>query len=147
MSLKILLVEDDQIEILKFERALKKLNYTHDILNANNGEEALIICENDTPSLIFLDLNMPKMNGLEFLSILKKDNHLKYIPVTILTTSNNHQDKIDAYKIGIAGYVLKPLRYENYVNNIKTIIDYWLVNELVKNDFHLTEGADVKNRK
>lgn len=128
---KILLVEDDQIERLKFERAINKLTTTFELLFANNGEEALAICSENKPNLIILDLNMPKMNGLEFLSALKKNELIRYIPVMILTTSDNELDKIKAYKLGIAGYVLKPLRYPAYVSNIETIINYWSMNELV----------------
>jgi len=132
MRLTILLVEDDEIENLKFERAFKKLGYNHKVINARNGEEALSLCEFEHPNLILLDLNMPKMNGLEFLSLLKSDENLKHIPAMILTTSNNHNDINNAYKIGVAGYVIKPLRYEAYVTQIKLIIDYWSINELVK---------------
>jgi len=132
MNLNILLVEDDEIETLKFQRALKKLNYNHKILFAKNGEEALSISKEDIPDLIFLDINMPKMNGLEFLTLLKSNKDLKSIPAMILTTSNNHNDINNAYKIGIAGYIVKPLRYETYVTQIKKVVDYWSINELVK---------------
>jgi CheY-like chemotaxis protein len=132
MNLNILLVEDDEIETLKLERVFKKLNYKHNIINAKNGEEALSLCKNHFPNLILLDLNMPKMNGLEFLAILKNNEILKYIPTIIFTTSNNHKDMINAYKIGVSGYIVKPLRYEVYVDQIEKIINYWSINELVK---------------
>jgi DNA-binding NarL/FixJ family response regulator len=74
---------------------------------------------------------MPKMNGLEFLFLLKKDKNLKFIPTVIFTTSNNHQDLIKAYEIGVAGYIVKPLRYENYVTQIEKLINYWTINEFV----------------
>ncbi len=131
MNLNILLVEDDEIEKLKFDRALKKLKLNHTVSKASNGEEALQKCKESLPNLILLDLNMPKMNGFEFLSILKSDENLKFVPTVVFTTSNNHHDMISAYKIGIAGYVVKPLRYEDYVNQIDKIIDYWSMNELV----------------
>lgn len=131
MNLKILLVEDDEIEKLKFERALKKLDSNHTIMKAGNGEEALIKCKEALPNLILLDLNMPKMNGLEFLSILRADENLKFVPTVVFSTSNNHQDMINAYKIGIAGYVVKPLHYSDYVTQIERIINYWSINELV----------------
>ncbi|CAM1368240.1 response regulator [Tenacibaculum xiamenense] len=131
MNLKILLVEDDEIEKLKFERALKKLDATHSVVKAANGEEALAICKDVLPNLILLDLNMPKMNGLEFLDILRADENLKFVPTVVFSTSNNHQDMINAYKVGIAGYVVKPLHYSDYVNQIEKIIDYWSINELV----------------
>ena len=131
MILNILLVEDDEIETLKLERAFKKLGYTHNIFNVKNGEEALSFCKLEQPNLILLDLNMPKMNGLEFLFLLKGDKDLKFIPTVIFTTSNNHQDLVKAYEIGVAGYIVKPLRYENYVTQIEKLIEYWSINELV----------------
>jgi CheY-like chemotaxis protein len=132
MNLNILLVEDDHIETLKLARAFKKLEYNHNIINAKNGEEALSFCKLDQPNLILLDLNMPKMNGLEFLYLIKNNEKLKFIPVVVFTTSNNHQDLIKAFEIGVAGYIVKPLRYENYIIQIEKIINYWSINELVR---------------
>lgn len=132
-SLNILLIEDDTIEVMKFNRVLKSLELNHRVTEANNGEEALkILKEKEViPDIIIMDLNMPKLNGLEFLAILKKDAILKYIPAIILTTSNNHKDILEAYKIGVAGYILKPLKYDEYVIRIKRTIEYWSSNELI----------------
>lgn len=132
-SLNILLIEDDAIEVMKFNRVLKNLEQVHKIIEANNGEEALEILKNKViiPDIIVLDLNMPKINGIEFLSILKADDVLKYIPAIVLTTSNNHRDLLAFYRIGIAGYMLKPLKYEEYVDKVKKMIEYWSVNELI----------------
>ena len=132
-SLNILLIEDDTIEVMKFNRVLKSLQLNHKIIEANNGEEALKILrfKENIPDLIVLDLNMPKLNGLEFLAILKDNDVLKYIPAIILTTSSNHKDVLECYKIGIAGYILKPLKYEEYVSSIKRLLDYWRCNELI----------------
>lgn len=132
-SLNILLIEDDTIEVMKFNRVLQKLDLNHKIIEANNGEEALTILKDKIviPDIIILDLNMPKINGIEFLQILKADDYLKYIPAIILTTSNNHKDVLECYKIGIAGYVLKPLKYDNYVERIRKMLDYWSTNELI----------------
>jgi len=132
-SLNILLIEDDAIEVMKFNRVLKTLNLNHKIIEANNGEEALAILKEKevVPDVIFLDLNMPKINGIDFLKILKEDDYLKYIPSIILSTSNNHNDILECYKIGIAGYVLKPLKYEDYVERIRKMLEYWSVNELI----------------
>jgi CheY-like chemotaxis protein len=74
---------------------------------------------------------MPKINGIEFLQILKADEYLKYIPAIVLTTSNNHKDVLVCYKIGIAGYVLKPLKYDDYVERIRKMLEYWSTNELI----------------
>ena len=132
-SLNILLIEDDAIEVMKFNRVLSTLNVKHKIVEANNGEEALTILKvkEVIPDIIVLDLNMPKINGIEFLKILKADDYLKYIPSVILTTSNNRKDILECYKIGIAGYILKPLKYDDYVDKIKRLIEYWSANELI----------------
>jgi CheY-like chemotaxis protein len=132
-SLKILLIEDDAIEVMKFNRAISSLNLPHKMVNADNGEEALKILEQKDrlPNIILLDLNMPKINGIEFLSILKKDPDLRYIPTIILSTSNNQKDLLECYKIGVAGYVLKPLKYEEYVSKIEKLLSYWSINQLI----------------
>ncbi len=131
-NLSVLLIEDDMIEVMKLNRTISKLQLPHTIIEANNGEDALKILQEkgELPDIILLDLNMPKLNGIEFLNILKNDDVLKYIPTIILTTSNNQKDLLECYKIGIAGYVLKPLKYEDYVSKIETLLAYWSINEL-----------------
>ncbi len=133
-KLNILLIEDNIIEIMKMKRIVSFSEFKHNIVEANNGEEALNILENknNLPDLIFLDLNMPKINGIEFLSILKGSNDLKQIPTVILTTSDNQKDLEECYKIGISGYILKPLKYEDYVEKIEIVLSYWSINELKK---------------
>jgi len=129
----ILLIEDDAIEILKFNRSLIKLREVHELIEAHNGENALdILAENSQIDLILLDLNMPKMNGFEFLKQLRTDPNLKYIPTVVLTTSINRSDLKQYYSIGIAGYLVKPLKYEDYVLKIASLLNYWKQNELVK---------------
>lgn len=132
-TLNILLIEDDMIEVMKLSRANSSLQLNHKIKQASNGEEALKLLEqkDSLPDIILLDLNMPKINGIEFLKILKADDRLKYIPTIILTTSNNQRDLLECYKIGIAGYVLKPLKYEDYVSKIDKLLSYWSINELI----------------
>lgn len=133
-KLTILLIEDDIIEIMKLNRAVNSLGLNHEITEANNGEEALDILKKKEilPDIILLDLNMPKINGIEFLGVLKNDDTLKYIPTIILTTSNNQKDLLSCYEIGVAGYVLKPLKYEDYVSKIEHLLSYWSINELIK---------------
>ncbi len=133
-KLKILLIEDDQIEVMKLMRAIKRIGGDHQFIEAKNGEEALELLSNqeNIPDLVFLDLNMPRLNGLEFLKILKGDEILRYIPTVILTTSNNRKDVLECYKTGVAGYILKPLKYEEYVDKIAKTLDYWSNNELIK---------------
>lgn len=131
--LNILLVEDDAIEIMKFNRVLKNLETKHKITEANNGEDALNILKDReiNPDIIILDLNMPKVSGLEFLKIIKKDESRKYIPTIILTTSNNHTDIKECYRMGIAGYVVKPLKHDDYMVSTKKLLEYWSNNELI----------------
>ena len=133
-NLNILLVEDDMIEIMKFNRTISKLACLHNIIEAKNGEEALEILYNSEslPDLILLDLNMPKINGLEFLSIIRNNDHLKYIPTVILTSSSDHKDVTECHQLGIAGYLVKPLKFSDYSESIKTVLDYWCYNEFVQ---------------
>lgn len=132
--LKVLLVEDNLIEVMKMKRTLSLLDLNHTLLEAKNGEEALSLLEDQSnlPDIILLDLNMPKINGIEFLKIIKEDKELKHIPTIILTTSNNQKDIVECYSIGMSGYVLKPLKFEDYIKKIETIFNYWSLNELRK---------------
>ena len=132
-NLNILLVEDDTIEVMKLKRATESLKLQHRIMQASNGEEALQLLQDKSalPSIILLDLNMPKINGLEFLKILKNDDQLRFIPTIVLTTSINKRDLLECYKLGIAGYLLKPLKYDEYVSKIDKLLSYWSINELI----------------
>jgi CheY-like chemotaxis protein len=133
-ELKILLIEDDTIELMKLNRAMLSLNMNHKVTEVNNGEDALELLLNEEyyPDIILLDLNMPKINGIEFLSILKTNESLKFIPTIILTTSSNKKDLMECYNIGIAGYVQKPLKYQDYIAKINILLSYWSANELIK---------------
>ena len=133
-NLKILLIEDDMIEVMKLNRTISSLKLDHTVIEANNGEDALEILnkKDQLPDIILLDLNMPKVNGIEFLKILKNDTQLKYIPIIVLTTSSNKKDLKACFEFGIAGYVLKPLKYEDYMTKIERILAYWSINELIK---------------
>jgi|TARA_R110002051_G_scaffold34256_3_gene76328 CheY-like chemotaxis protein len=130
----ILLIEDDLIEVMKLKRTVSKLNLKHSIVEAKNGEEALNLLRSGDklPDIILLDLNMPRMNGIEFLNILKSDELLQYLPTVILTTSENRADLLKCYQAGIAGYVIKPLKYEDYEYKLSSVLQYWEVNQLVK---------------
>jgi CheY-like chemotaxis protein len=131
--LNILFVEDDAIEVMMFNRVLQKIGLNHRLIEACNGENALEIlkAKEVIPDIILLDLNMPKLNGIDFLKILKNDEQLNHIPTIIFTTSNNHRDIAECYKIGIAGYVIKPLKYDDYLVLVKKTLDYWSCNELM----------------
>ncbi len=132
--MNILFIEDDAIETMKLQRTVSKLQLKHHITEAKNGEQALEILHStkQLPDIILLDLNMPRMSGIEFLGILKANETLKYLPTIILTTSENRADLLECYRIGIAGYVIKPLKYEDYEQKLQRILEYWDINELVK---------------
>lgn len=117
----ILLVEDDQLDVISVERSLNKLDQNYELFTAYNGIEALEILNGnpDTlPDIILLDLNMPKMNGIEFLKVIKADDRYKNIDVFIMTTSGEEADRRTAEGLGICGYLMKPLNFTN--NNKRT---------------------------
>lgn len=129
----ILLVEDDQIDIMTVRRALRDLSVPNALVTTENGEEAIQYLINSTviPCLILLDLNMPVMNGIEFLKVVKSDARLKYIPVVVLTTSVEQRDIYDSYELGIAGYMAKPVDYRKFLDLMHTIDTYWTLSETV----------------
>lgn len=129
----ILLVEDDKVDAMTVQRALKEVNFKNKLVVTENGEEALeylLNDENEEPCIILLDLNMPKMNGIEFLKVAKNDSKLKCIPVIVLTTSKTDQDKFESFRLSVAGYMIKPVDYIKFVEIIKTIKIYWTLSEL-----------------
>ena len=117
---------------MSVKRALKESGINNELLIASNGEEALSILKDDTrrPGLIFLDLNMPKMNGIELLKELKKDEDLKTIPVIVLTTSGMDIERKEAYGLGICGYMIKPVDFPDFLDMFKAIDKYWTFCEL-----------------
>ena len=128
----ILLVEDDQVDVMTVRRALKELHVTNRLEHMENGEDALAFLRDttkDRPCLILLDLNMPIMNGIEFLQEVKSDAELKCIPVVVLTTSDEQKDKLESFTLGIAGYMRKPVDYQQFVEIIRTINAYWTISE------------------
>lgn len=128
----ILLVEDDKVDIKSVKRAFEELSVTNPLVVTLNGEEAigyLMKNSNNLPALILLDLNMPRMNGLEFLKIIKNEDKFKKIPVVALTTSDENKDKTESFKSGISGYMVKPVDYKDFIEVIRTIKMYWTLSE------------------
>jgi len=127
----ILLVEDDRVDVMTVERALKNNKITNRLDVAGNGEEALEYLRNkDIPQIILLDLNMPKMNGIEFLKVIKENEETRKIPVVVLTSSCEDRDKLDAFNFGAAGYILKGVDFLKFVEAVRTIDSYWTLSEL-----------------
>jgi CheY-like chemotaxis protein len=117
MYKKILLVEDDELDIISVQRTLKKIGSDYSLIIAYNGKEALNMLtdvhEPLKPDVILLDLNMPKMNGIEFLKNIRNDPRLRDIKVFMMTTSGELADRSTAEHLGISGYIIKPLGYND----------------------------------
>lgn len=133
-QLNVLLIEDDTIETMKFERVVQSMDMDVAVTVVNNGAEALSNLQHsdDLPDLVLVDLNMPKMDGLEFLGHLRGHDRLKYLPTVVLTTSDHQKDIRQSYEAGVAGFMVKPLKYDDYITAIKALLTYWSHNEFVK---------------
>jgi CheY-like chemotaxis protein len=128
----VLLVEDDRVDAMTVKRAIRQIKMHHPMIHAENGEEALEYLQNannEKPWIILLDLNMPKMNGIEFLQVAKNDPELRSIPVIVLTTSKEQQDRIESFRFGVAGYMIKPVDYSQFVEMMQAIKMYWTLSE------------------
>lgn len=132
--LNILLVEDDQVDVMNVRRAFEKNRIANPLFVAGDGIEALEMLRNGRVPLsrriVLLDLNMPRMTGIEFLRELRRDPALMHTPVIVLTTSNDERDKIEAYNLNVAGYLLKPVTFVNFVELMATLNKYWTLVEL-----------------
>jgi CheY-like chemotaxis protein len=128
----ILLVEDDKVDVLTTRRALKEIHVTNPLVVCENGEEGLAWLRDnaDVPCLVLLDLNMPVMNGIEFLEHIKRDARLRRIPTVVLTTSEEQEDKVRTFDLGIAGYMAKSVDYRRFVEIMRSIDLYWTMSEL-----------------
>lgn len=133
-DLNILLVEDDQVDIMNVQRAFKKNNLANPLFFAGNGVEALEkLRSGDIPLhrlLVLLDLNMPRMNGIEFLRELRSGDEFRHLPVVVLTTSDDERDRIEAYHLNVAGYIVKPVTFMNFCEAMATLNKYWALVEM-----------------
>jgi CheY-like chemotaxis protein len=117
----ILLIEDDELDVISVQRSLNKLDAAYELHTAYNGIEALELLQGKAnkvamkplPDIILLDINMPKMSGIEFLKILRSDDKFKYIKVFIMTTSGEERDRNVTQALGISGYLIKPLNFND----------------------------------
>lgn len=139
-NIPILLVEDDQVDVMTVKRALKVNKITNPLFVVSNGEEALSFLRHQgafseaekspRPGIILLDLNMPVMNGIDFLKAVKAEDDLKRIPVVVLTTSKADEDRVGSFNLCIAGYIVKPVEFDKFVEAVKLIDLYWTLSEL-----------------
>lgn len=136
-SLHILLIEDDALDIKNMHRAFKENDLPHILHVAGNGRDALAMLRRQgdaaltpAPNMIILDIRMPHMDGIEFLRELRLDPVLKAIGVYVITNSDEEQHKLEAYNLNVAGYIVKPINYRQFVAAIKALKDYWQLIEL-----------------
>ena len=136
----ILLVEDDYLDAMNVQRQLSKANIAHTLKVARNGKEALNLLQGQTgermnplPDVILLDINMPKMNGLEFLKEIRDDSDLRRLKVFIMTTSNEEAERSQAQRLGISGYIIKPLSFDNFDQKQSSMDNFNLLCDLLKN--------------
>ncbi|PRC93464.1 response regulator [Solimicrobium silvestre] len=129
----LLVIEDDQVDVMTIKRALKEIHVANPVIHMENGEDAIAYLRDaskEKPCIILLDLNMPVMNGLEFLEVVKHDDELRRFPVIVLTTSEEQQDKVNSFNLGVAGYMAKPVNYRQFVEVMRSIDLYWTISEL-----------------
>ncbi len=132
--LNILLVEDDEVDVMNVRRAFQKSHIMNPLFVAGDGVEALEkLRGGEIPRgrrLVLLDLNMPRMNGIELLRELRSDSELQATPVVVLTTSNDDRDKIEAYNLNVAGYLVKPVTFSNFCEVMVALNKYWSLVEM-----------------
>jgi CheY-like chemotaxis protein len=126
-TIEILLVEDDDVDVMNIKRAFKKNEIENPLVIKNNGLEALEYLRDKAkrlPKIVLLDINMPKMNGLEFLDEIRRDERLKSLIVFVMTTSDQDSDRYMAYNLNVAGYILKPLEFPKFVEAVGNLRNY-----------------------
>jgi len=136
-EVQILLVEDSKSDAMLTIRALKKHNLANNLIHLIDGAQALDFIfgkgefegrnTKNKPKVIFLDLKMPKVSGLEVLKIIKKDERTKLIPVVMMTSSSEEKDIIESHKLGVNSYVVKPVDFDNFSKIIAELGLYWMV--------------------
>jgi len=141
-SVNILLVEDDEIDVKAFRRAFKKLNITNPLHVESDGVHAFEYLDkclseksDETPNLLVLDINMPRMNGLELLKKIRTDERMRSLIVFMLTTSNDEGDKFEAYNLNVAGYMLKTDMGSGFQRAVELVDNYWRVIEFPERDY------------
>lgn len=124
--LKILLVEDNLFEVLRFKKTIESFDINCDVIHAKHGKDAIDRLHTTfLPDIILLDLDMPELNGLQFLEIIKQYEHLKMIPTIIHSSHSGQQEISQCFKLGIAGFMVKTAVHEDYVYNLKQTLTKW----------------------
>ncbi|MCC3157306.1 response regulator [Hymenobacter sp. 15J16-1T3B] len=135
----ILLVEDDQMDIMNVQRELRKHSITVPLYVARNGREALALLRGEgdrdqipKPSVVMLDINMPRMNGLELLEVLRSDPEFVGLNVFIMTTSDLESDRLKARDLAVSGYIIKPLNFDKFGEGGSTVDGFSLFLDLLR---------------
>lgn len=136
-AVEILLVEDNEDELELIMRALRKNNLANDVKSVEDGQEALdyLFGEGayaermtaDQPKMILLDLNLPKVSGIEVVRALKGDERTKNVPIIVLTSSKDYPDLNECYKLGVNSYIVKPIEFEKFMTTVSELGLYWLL--------------------
>lgn len=134
-KISFLLVEDDEVDIMNVKRAFEKNKITNPLHIARDGLEALELLKrkpkiDNFPNVILLDLRMPKMDGIEFLKSIRADSELKKLIIIVLTTSDDDRDVFSAYNQNVAGYIVKPITFDKFMQAMATINLYWTLSKL-----------------
>ena len=142
-NVEILLVEDNPDDAGLVIRALKKHNLANNLIHLSDGAQALdfIFCKgefaerqiNDRPKVIFLDLKMPKVDGLKVLQAIREDKRTESIPVVIMTSSHEERDIVEGYRLGVNSYIVKPVDFDNFSKAVAELGFYWLLLNKVPN--------------
>lgn len=135
--ISILLVEDDDVEVMNVQRAFQRMDITAPLYTAQDGVEALELLRGSRrselkifPKIVLLDLNLPRMNGIELLRELRNDPELQRMIVVVLTTSDDARDVSDAFKLNVAGYIVKPPTFDGFVDALQSVGSYWSLSRL-----------------
>ena len=137
IDVEILLVEDNPCDAELTLRTLRKGNLANKIVHVKDGQEAIdwLLCKGDyadrdssqQPKIVLLDLNLPKLNGLEVLRAMRANEHTRETPVVVMTSSNEQQDLVDCYKLGVNSYVVKPVDFDSFSKAVLGLGHYWLL--------------------
>lgn len=133
----ILLVEDDEVDAITTRKALGEINVANELIHKYDGKEALEYLRNEgnaRPCIILLDLDMPQMDGFEFLAAVKSEDSLKKIPLIVLAASDADENVTKAFESAAAGYILKTIDYGRFVEMMRTVNDYWTLSRLPNGD-------------
>ncbi len=126
----ILIVDDNSLEVLITKRSFEKLGVRTKLVHVEDGQKAIdYLTENDRPSIILLDINMPSMDGLEFLKRRNQNPNWCSIPVIIFSSSKPQENLKAAFKLGISGYMVKPIDFEEMTELLRAIVNYWSLSE------------------